>query len=225
MKLKTIIAATLITAPLLFAPDVRGALSFGLNSEFSGGTAPASALRPWTEVTFTSLSPTSVQLTVQNPNLTGSENVRGLYLNFNDSRAVGNLVFSSPLQTGSFILPTINLGMNAYKADGDGRYDIFLDFAAGGDLSETFGDDEVLTYTLSFTGGNLAESDFNFLSQPAGGKGPFYAAAHVQNTPGGSSGWICPNFSVVPEPSTLGAVLTCSLLFLGFGFLRRAKTA
>jgi hypothetical protein len=59
-----------------------------------------------------------------------------------------------------------------------------------------------------FTGKGLDAYDFNFLSDPAGGAGPFPTAAHVQNTgpDGTGSGWVS-----VPEPATM--------LLLGFGLV------
>ena len=39
--------------------------------------------------------------------------------------------------------------------------------------------------TYLITGTGVTESSFDFLSAPAGGNGPYFAAIHVQNTPGG----------------------------------------
>ena len=40
--------------------------------------------------------------------------------------------------------------------------------------------------TYLITGTGVTESSFDFLSAPAGGNGPYFAAIHVQNTPAGA---------------------------------------
>src|SRR5437763_431802 len=75
-----------------------------------------------------------------------------------------------------------------------------------------------LGFNQEFSGGTapISAADFFFQSFPDGGHGPFYAAAHVQNTgfDGNGSGWIAP----VPEPTTL----TLAAAMLTIPFSRRA---
>jgi hypothetical protein len=87
-------------------------------------------------------------------------------------------------------------------ADGDGKYDVLLSFGNG---QTGLGPGQSAVFTLSYNFGgvhSIASSDFNFLSTPAGGHGPFYAAAHIQNTGtgGAGSGWIA-----APEPNYAAA--------------------
>jgi hypothetical protein len=187
------------------------ALTFQLNTEFSGGQAPAGP-PPWLTATFTDNGADHVTLTLSASGLTGSENVKEWDFNVDPSITLP-LTFLQTLKTGTFTDPTISQGQNLFKADGDGNYDIQFDFATGGVASTVFGAGESVTYDVSGTG--LDANDFDRLSDPAGGHGPFTTAAHVQNTTGvgtGGSGWI-----TVPEPSTillipLGGILAASLL-------------
>jgi hypothetical protein len=175
----------------------------GMDFTFSG-TGPGSSTTPWSDATYSDNGDGTVNLTLSNPNLTGTENASGVYLNFNDSLNVQNLHFSVVGSSGSFTLPTsINLSKNSNKADGDGFYDILINFTTGGTTSQTFGAGDSLTYKISYTSA-ISASDFEFKSAMGGGAGSYYAAEHVQNTPGGGTGggWIgATNFVVVPESS------------------------
>lgn len=192
------------------------ALTFSLNFEFSGGQAPGGP-PPWLTATFTDVAADHVIMTLSASGLVASENVSGWYFNVSDA-FVGNLTFLDPAPVGQFDLPTIQQGLNSFQADGDGRYDILFSFTPGGDPSRVFGAGESLAYSISAPG--LTAADFNLLSQPAGGHGPFYTAAHIQNTTGpgsGGSGWIAP----IPEPSItslaiMGGLFAALVLRLGF---------
>ena len=68
-----------------------------------------------------------------------------------------------------------------------------------------FSANDSITYKITGIAG-LTAADFDYLSQPAGGSGPFYAAAHIQGLANGDSTWIEPGqgpINVVPEPSPL----------------------
>lgn len=137
--------------------------------------------------------------------LEGVEFLSGLYLNFDDSKTVTDLDFGTPTSTsGSFANPTIDQAMNAYQADGDGRYDIRFTFGSG--AGNRFNNDDSVEYLISYAGGAISVHDFNFLSAPAGGHGPFLAAAHIQGIgPGGAnSGWHSPTIVPLPTPVYLG---------------------
>jgi hypothetical protein len=150
-----------------------------------------------------------VRLTLSNPHLGGTENVAGFYFNVNSALSPAGLSFARetlPPQFNAFTAPSIDTGVDTYKADGDGRYDVKLSFATGGNVAQTFGAGDALVYLISYTSA-ISAADFQFLSSPEDesnpSKGPFYAAAHVQNTPGGNSGWISAGqLSPIPEPST-----------------------
>jgi hypothetical protein len=150
--------------------------------------------------------------------LTGSENISEFFFNFDDSLNVGALTITQIASSGAFSPAAISRGINAFQADGDGLYDVTLGFATGGNAGTVFGAGDSVTYLLSY-GSSISASSFGLLSDPRGGHGPFYAAAHVQNTGGGGySGWISPTgiseYTMVPEPATLVAG---ALLLVPFG--------
>jgi hypothetical protein len=187
-------------------------LTIGSDIEFSGGQAPASATHPWVLLTIADSGPNSVLLTLTAPNLTGSENVSEFYFNIDPalSMDLDHLIFSNLVKGGSFDTPTIDQGENAFKADGDGKYDIHFSFTTGGNVSKTFTTGESLQYTI--TGAGISASSFDFMSAPDGGHGPFITAAHVQNTTGvgsGGSGWVADTTGgtivtqSVPEPTSV----------------------
>jgi len=100
----------------------------------------------------------------------------------------------------------ILFGSNAFKADGDGLYDIEIVFPNSGADRLTTG--ESITFTMTATG--LTSDSFLTFSAPDGGHGPFRIAAHVQATASSSGGsvWITEQ---TPEPA--------SMLLLGTGLV------
>ncbi|MDB6111824.1 MAG: hypothetical protein JWR69_3574 [Pedosphaera sp.] len=206
----------LVAATMLFwSTDLFASFALGLNQEFSGGTAPVSNIFPWVNADFHDNGNGSVRLTLSNPHLTASENVSEFYFNFKDSLNLADLTFTFVNSSGSFTLPNagdIAKSQNQFKADGDGLYDVRIDFAVGGNLNQTFGVGDQVVYDLAYTS-PITAADFFFQSFPDGGHGPFYAAAHVQNTGihGNSSGWLAP----VPEPTTL--TLAAAMLAVPLG--------
>lgn len=100
-----------------------------------------------------------------------------------------------------------NFGSNAFQADGDGLYDIFIDFSS--DLADRLEPGEVIIFDLTSTTLGFTSDSFLVFSAPAGGNGPFQAAAHIQSLPNGQSDWI--SDQPIPEPA--------SLLLLGTGLI------
>jgi hypothetical protein len=226
---------SIATAALMFLSSAAHAspstLIVGSDIEFSDGQAPASTLKPWIQMTISDSSPGTVIFKLTAPHLTGSENVSEFDFNLDPalSSDVGHLTFTSLIKTGSFDDPTISQGVNGFKADGDGEYDINLSFTTGGNTNKTFTGGDSLQYTIS--GSGISASSFDFLSHPAGGHGPFITAAHIQNTTGagsGGSGWVADSvggtihLQDVPEPSSF---LLAGLGVVGILAWRSRRTA
>ena len=202
------LAALLFAGVSLFGCSVVLAESIGYQFNYAfSGTAPASTSQPWIDAVFEDVTPGTVRLAITNLNLSGSENVGELYFNLNPRYSPSALALSIGGGSGGFLTPTVSLGADMFKADGDGKYDILFSFDEGGTDATRFTANEYLVWQITGIP-NLTAADFAYLSQPAGGVGPFYAAAHVQRIGAGSlSGWIAAtdisSVSAVPEPTAL----------------------
>ena len=199
---------------ILSTESPAAVLTFEANTEFSGATAP-SGTAPWLTATFDDgHSSGSVTMTLLASNLASSEFVTGWYFNLDPVLDPMELVFSDMTKVGNFANPTISLGVDLFKADGDGFFDILIAFAIGGGKNNRFTDGDSVSFTITGVPTLTAES-FNFMSAPSGSSiGPFPMAAHVQGTGpyGEESGWV-----TVPEPMTL------SMLGLGMLALTRRR--
>ena len=204
---------------VIFASEKANAATgnqFLLDNVFSGQSTPPAQPGPWVSATFVDVSAGAVRLTVTNVGLSSGEFLSGLYFNLNPADNVTNLSFGLVSSNGSFALPTISQATDNFKADGDGKYDILLSFGTANGTTFTVNDS--VTYLITGIS-NLVASDFDYLSMPAGGAGPYYAAAHYQGTPpnNGQSCWIQPSHGpqilAAPEASSV------ALLALGAGCL------
>jgi hypothetical protein len=206
--------ALLLMATTAF--EATGAVvTFQASYEFSGGTAPTGA-PPWLTASFDDHGATgSVTMTLTATNLTGNEFVSGWYLNLSPALNPGDLVFSSPTKIGSFTDPTVGLGADLFKADGDGSYDILLSFLTSDGLSSRFSAGDSVSYVITGIS-SLTASSFDCLGveESGAGYGPFPMAAHVQGIgPDSASGWV-----TVPEPACI-----CLLLLGGLAAMRRRR--
>ncbi|HUS45955.1 MAG TPA: PEP-CTERM sorting domain-containing protein [Phycisphaerae bacterium] len=205
------VTSLVLVLQVALAAGAQGAIiTFQLDHEFSGGTPPA-GLAPWLTATFddgSDLTDGIVTLTLAATNLTGSEKTKEWYLNLDPVLTPGDLEFTVASKTGAFDDPTISRGTNAYQAGSDGEYDILFAFTHSGPAMKTFGEGDSIQYTVRLIGSTaLGAGSFDFLSEPAGGHGPYSTAAHVQSIgPDEDSGWV-----TVPEPASVG------LLALGLG--------
>lgn len=103
---------------------------------------------------------------------------------------------------------TFNFGSNAFQADGDGIYDINIEFSSA--LADRLTPGETITFDLLSSTVGFDQNSFLTFSMPGGGNGPFRIAAHIQSLPpsGSQSDWITES---VPEPT--------SMLLLGTGLI------
>jgi len=214
--------ATCMLAGLLgmgISPSAPAAtVVFPLVFEFSGAQEPQ-GVKPWGTATFEDMEG-MVLLTMANTNLVNDEFVAGWYFNLDPALDPTELVFLQTSKTGSLTDPSISTSVDAFQADGDGKYDILFEFdtsSPGGTSENRFGAGESLTYKISGILGLTADS-FDYLSAPAGGSGPFPTAAHVQGIGEGAegSGWV-----TTPEPSSAFLAIFGLVGVLGFVWRQR----
>ncbi len=191
------------------------------SAEFSNGTPPTGS-PPWLEAVFSDVGQpaNTVQLTLTAVNLSSTEFVSGWYFNLDPGLNPTSLTLTQPISP-NYSAPIIQLGGNAFKADGDGKYDILISFATEGGVAQRFTAGDSITFTITGITG-LTPGSFDFTSAPSGGHGPFFSAAHVQGISGGLSGWVDGTPGPGPIPQTPDGGSTIALLgsaLLGMGIL------
>ncbi len=223
LAVRVVVASAIAMLGIILAPSSHAdVIDFNFDALFSASGTPVSTNTPWVRAEFTDISPGTVQLTFTSLSLSNNENVDELYLNLDPSLNPNSLVFSNTASSGSFTLPTIATGVNSFKADGDGKYDIHFAFDNSGTSPTLFDDTDSVTYKITGIG-SLVASNFVFLSAPAGGNGPFYGALHFQRlgTSATQSAWSDSSVTVVPEPGAISLMILPGLLYLGHRVSRR----
>ena len=199
--MKSRLTGLLCTSALVFAvmPVHAATVTFNLSTVFSDGAVAPDGPAPYGTVTLDDGDTAgSVQMTVDVSGSVGLADMTELYLNFDPSFDVSNLLFDYYLgSTGPQAL-NVSTGLDAYKADGDGFYDIWFNFPTAD--GSTFSGGQTVVYDITSTA-LITASSFNFLSAPAGGSGPFLAASKWQSTgPDGlDSAWV----AAVPVPAAV----------------------
>lgn len=207
---------------------VEAAFSVSLDVTYSGtGPANAAPIR----ATFTDVVG-GVQLKLEDIGLTSTEFVSQWYLNLNPTLNVSQLTIayqSGVTTNGAPLKDTNNL-----KADGDGYYDIRIDFETSTSSANRFDSGSTSIFLLTYTGtGTFNADSFAHKSVNQQGQfysGSFYSAAHVQGITGGLSGWQVANktnvvagTNAVPAPPSAIATISGLAIFglVGFARLRR----
>jgi hypothetical protein len=211
------------------------ALTFTLDNVFSGNTPAGSS--PWATATFadgTGANTGKVVLTFQGSLGASGQFITETDFNFNPALDISKLTGTMSSCTTCTIVP-VSVGTDNFKADGDGKYDVSMEFdSSGGGTSATrFNGSDSAVVVFSYTGsGTFNANSFNFFGTPDGGSGPFHAAAHVQGIPSNCSGWISDSVGTlgggdgacggtpVPEPITMFLGGT-GLLALAFAARKR----
>ena len=165
-----------------------------------------------------------VTLTMSVAGTVGDADVAAMYFNLDTALDPTSLLFNRIGGTGPAEKDTdILTGVDMFRADGDGFYDILFDFPPPpGSDAKRFNAGEDLIYEITGIA-SLTANDFNFFSAPAPGQGnpgPFLSAAEFLSTgpDGNGSDWV----GAVPVPA---AVWLFGSGLLGLvGIARRRRT-
>ena len=200
-------------AVVLLAAPLQADIIWNLTDSFSGATPVGTLV-----VELEDTAPSTVKLSVDASALYDTEFVSKLYLNLDPTLDPTALVITD--LGGPYIVDSINQAVDNYKADGDGKYDIYIEFnTSNTTIANRLGSGEQAEFSI-VGGAGFDASHFEFLSAPAGGHGPFFVAAHVQGI-GEDSGWVTDGNGDVPVPEASTLMLFGSGLIGILGFLRR----
>jgi hypothetical protein len=189
--MRRILLATLFFAAISLVPATADAGSFTISLDYVFSGSTPNSLSPYLTATFadgTDCNPDCGANTVQ-LTLTGSlENANEFVTEWDFNSSVLPLTIT---QTSGPVPTSIKTESNAFKADGDGLYDIEILFGSAN--ANRFNNSDVAVFTIvGPTGGSINIATFNQLSSGSTGSGgPFRSAAHIQGiTPNGCSGWV-----------------------------------
>ena len=216
-RLRRLVAGMAIGILAGFSVSVSAAtvvfcLSVDFSSPDEGSACPCCPHGDWVTVTISDNATGGVLLEIAANNLQNEERVMDLFLNLSPALAAADLQFANPVKVvGDYDLPQISLGNNAFKAAGDGYFDIWFRFSSS--MPRSFKAGDLLRYEVTIGGGEFRAEDFNYWSHVVDeGAGPFLAAAHILSTgeDAEQSAWI----GAIPEPAPLAFWITGVLVLL-----------
>jgi PEP-CTERM motif len=160
-----------------------------------------------------------VRLTVTNNLVDPGAFLSSLYLNTSVAPLAGAAGTCVDCTATGGQTMTFNFGLDAFQADGDGRYDILIDFSSVNANRLLAG--ETVVFDITSTTVGFTANSFLVFSAPGGGNGPFRAAAHIQSLPNGQSDFITE--TQVPEPASM-ILLGTGLTALAAGLRKRFRS-
>lgn len=188
MKLGVVGALLAGAAFALPATSAQASCTFELDFEFSGADEPEGGT-PWLTATFENIGVDTVRLTMSASGLVEEESVDEWSFNLDPTLDPTSL---SIVHDSGEVADSVSTGADAFKADGDGSFDILFDFPNSGDR---FTSGETSVYILSGIVG-LSETSFDFPSvDNQGDPTTIFTAAHIQSidttdNDNSGSGWI-----------------------------------
>lgn len=193
-------AAVLLAA--MAVPAQAATVTFEYTQSF-GAVAPDGPA-PYATATIVDTGVDTVTLTMSVAATVNLADVTAMYFNLDPALDPTLLSFNRIGGTGpTAAQTTINTGVDAFRADGDGFYDILFDFPPPpGQQDGLFNAGEELVYEISLPG--LDASAFNFYGAPGpdiGNPGPFLSVARFQSTGFDQEGsdWV----GAVPVPAAV----------------------
>ena len=175
------ITSCVLSMMVLSGVSAAESISFDLGYAYSGDSPPGGTT-PWVTATFDDGGTLgSVTMTLSENSLSGGEFLFNWLFNLDPALDPNDLIFSDLTKTGKFDDPTISLGVDVFQADGDGMFDIKIEFANFDGAAKRFGSKDALQYTIGGIG-SLNASSFNFISAKDGGEGEYLTASHVGGT-------------------------------------------
>ena len=223
MDLRGVVFRTCATAAIgLFSLQATAAtVTFNYTESF--GTVPPDGPAPYATATITDTGVDEVTLTMTVADTVGLADVTLMFFNLDPTLDATSLSFAyvsgdGPTEANTNILT----GDDAFRAGGDGFYDILFDFPpAPGQQAARFNAGEELVYTI--TGVGLTAESFNYFATPGPGEGnpgPYLSVARFQDTGPDQEGsdWV----GAVPVPAAVWLFGSGLLGLVGIARRRRA---
>jgi len=224
MDLRGLVFRTCATAAFgLFSLQATAA-SVTFNYTESFGSVPPDGPAPYATATFDDGGTAgSVTLTMSVAGTVDGADVTAMFFNLDPTLDPTLLTFTRDGGTGPATATTnILTGVDAYRAGGDGYYDIVFDFPPPpGNNAARFNAGEDLVYTITGTG--ITADSFNFFGEPGPGEGnpgPYLSVARFQSTGPDQEGsdWV----GAVPVPAAVWLFGSGLLGLVGIARRRRA---